>query len=153
MPIANLLVAHRNSEDSKPNLMNRLNLTLCGTLCFISLHTFSQTPVAKIEAILEQKFKYVVNRCHDPQTYFFGVLNISNIDEKEEDKIYMVEGDYTFLCGEDTYFNKFIASLKKYQDDFILTEIKTTNSKNLGEYWVVYPKAPKSEKSKKSNSY
>ena len=64
----------------------------------------------------------------------------------------MVEGDYTFLCGEDTYFNKFIASLKKYQDDFILTEIKTTNSKNLGEYWVV-PKAPKSEKSKKSNSY
>jgi hypothetical protein len=55
----------------------------------------------------------------------------------------MVEGDYTFLCGEDTYFNKFIASLKKYQDDFILTEIKTTNSKNLGEYWVVYPKAPK----------
>lgn len=65
----------------------------------------------------------------------------------------MVEGDYTFLCGEDTYFNKFIASLKKYQDAFILTEIKTTNSKNLGEYWVVYPKAPKSEKSKKSNSY
>ena len=63
--------------------MNRLNLTLCGTLCFISLHTFSRTPVAKIEAILEQKFKYVVNRCHDPQTYFFGVLNISNIDEKE----------------------------------------------------------------------
>ncbi len=136
--------------------MNRPNLLVCGFLFFISLNTFCQSPVNKIEAVLEQKFKTVVNRCHDPKGYLFVLLNVFNIEDKKEGNVYLVEGDYTFQCGKDTFYNKFKAALKKYEDDFIVTEIKTTNSKNFNDYWVVFPKIPgpsTPEKSKKSIGY
>ncbi len=120
--------------------MNKPILPFLGLLFVCSFHAFSQSSMAKIEAILEQKFKNVVNRCHDPNTYFFEVLNTIDIAEIKDSKAFRVSGDYTFLCGKDTYYNKFKASLKKYQDTFVVTEIKTTNSKKLSEYWVVYPK-------------
>ena len=83
-------------------------------------------------------------------------MNISNIEEDEMYQVYLVEGDYTFLCGKDNFYNKFKATLKKFEDDFIVSEIKTTNSKNFDDYWVVYPKIPgpnSPEKSKKTISY
>ena len=108
-------------------------------MAIVNISAFSQSAIDKIETTLEQKFVTDINRCHDHESYVFGHLNVVTVTQKKETT--QVEGHYTFMCDGDDYFNNFKASLNSYSNDYLVTEIKTSNSIDLNNYWVVYPRS------------